>query len=132
MKDDPGTPTRRVLVLLSDGEDDASEATRDVAVVAAQVARVAIFCVDTSENHNNERGIKALREFSSKTGGESIDLRKQGVKTALAEVEDQIGNMYGITFAAPSGDANRHHSFELKPVSGKKVRVRAPQGYYIR
>jgi hypothetical protein len=121
-----------VLVLLTDGEDDASEATRDVAVVAAQVARVTIFCLDTSENHDDPRGFKAMREFSSKTGGESIDLRKQGVKPALAEVEDQIVNMYGITFTTPSGDTTRHHSFELKPASDKKFRVRAPQGYYVR
>jgi hypothetical protein len=119
-------------LLLTDGDDDASKATRDVAVVAAQVAGVVIFSLDTSEGQTTEKGAKALRELSSKTGDEVIRLRGQGMKKSLAQVAEEIGSMYGITFApVNSGGANRHHRFELKLLPGKKLKLRAPQGYYV-
>jgi Ca-activated chloride channel homolog len=129
-KSDPDLPARRVLVLLTDGEDDASEATREIAIVAAQVAGVVIFSLDTSESQTSEKGAKAFKEFSSRTGGETIRLRGRGVKMGLAEVEDQIAGMYGVTFSVPSGHAGRHRKFELKPLPDKKLNIRAPQGYY--
>lgn len=131
MKDDPGKPIRRVLVLLTDGEDNASHVGMDEAVAAAESPGVVIFSLDTNESQNAIRGPKVLQSLSTQTGGESINLQDRGVKKALAEVEDQIGNMYGLTFTLPPGDAGRQHTFELKPLTGKKLKIRAPQGYYV-
>ncbi len=131
MKKDPNLTVRRVLVLLTDGEDDASRARLDEAVTAAQESGTVIFSLNTSESQNGVRGIRALRELSEKTGGELIALQSRGVKKTLAEVEEQVGSMYGVTFTSAVPDkTSRYHTFELKPVPGKKLQIRAPQGYY--
>lgn len=130
MKKDPNLTARRVLVLLTDGEDNASHARMDEAVIAAQRAGVVIFSLNTGENIL--RGTKILQTLSETTGGESINLQDRGVKKAFAEVEEQLGSMYGVTFApGVSGDVSRYHTFEVKPVPGKKLlKIRAPRGYY--
>ena len=132
MKKDPVIAARRVLVLLTDGEDDASHVTRSEAVAAAQEAGVVIFSLSTGENQSEVRGTRVLQELSASTGGEFIDLQDRGVKKALAEVEEQLGGMYGVTFApVTSGGTDHHHAFELKPLPGKKLKLRAPQEYYV-
>jgi hypothetical protein len=102
----------------------------DEAAATAQRAGVAIFSLSTDDSQNGVRGAKVLQGFSARTGGEFINLQDRGVKKTLADVEEQIGSMFGLTFTSPSGDAGRH-SLELKPLPGKKLKIRAPQGYYV-
>jgi len=65
-------PTRRILVLVSDGDDNLSHATRDEAASDALRAGAVIFAIDTDPSGMtmSYRGAKILQSLADVTGGE--------------------------------------------------------------
>ncbi len=62
-------PTRRAIILLSDGEDNQSRVTRDQAIEMAQRAEVIIYAISTNISGIKTRGDKVLERFAETTGG---------------------------------------------------------------
>jgi len=125
-------PARRVLVVLSDGEDNLSYVNRDEAIAAAQKAGAVIFVINTRENFPGFVDNSRLQQFADKTGGSAfVHLHRTDLPKAFATISEQIESMYALTFV-PSGfgKPGRYHSLELKVTSDKKVKLRAPKGYY--
>jgi Ca-activated chloride channel family protein len=65
-------PTRRVLLLISDGEDNASLVTRADAAAEAIKAGVVIFTINTGVSGKFSRGEKVMENLSTVIGGESF------------------------------------------------------------
>lgn len=129
MQADPIQPSRRVLVILSDGRDNMSHVTRDTAVAAALEARTVIFAVNTSENSNGTDSV-GLSWFADKTGGYAF--LYPNLPKVFPSIREQIENMYAVTFvSADVGKPGRYHSIELKDTSDTKMKLRAPKGYYV-
>jgi hypothetical protein len=63
---------RRVLVLLTDGEDDASKHSMEQTIQAAQRAGVSIYAIATISFGYNSPGEPILEELASKTGGRVV------------------------------------------------------------
>lgn len=100
MQADPTEPSRRVLVILSDGRDNMSHVTRDEAVAAALEARTVIFAVNTSENSNRADSV-ALSWFADKTGGYAF--LYPNLPKVFPSIREQIQNMYTVTFVPADG-----------------------------
>ena len=120
---------RRVLLILSDGGDNASHLTSDQAIVAAQECGAVIFAVSTSEESLETRGNQRLRQFAEQTGGQAfLHIRPEKIATVFSSIDDEIQDMHAVTFVpAQSGDSS--HSFEIKATSDKAVKLRAPKRY---
>jgi VWFA-related protein len=129
MQADPVQPSRRVIVILSDGDDNMSHVTLDEAVAAALEARTVIFAVNTRENSNRTDSV-ALSWFADKTGGDAF--LYPNFPKVLPSIREQIENMYSVTFVpADVGKPSRYHSIELRDTSDAKMKLRAPKGYYV-
>ena len=129
MQADPVQPSRRVLVILSDGRDNMSHVTRDTAVAAALEARTVIFAVNTKENSNIADSV-GLNWFADKTGGYAF--LYPNLPKVFSSIREQIENMYAVTFVpADVGKPERYHSIELRDTSDRKMKLRAPKGYYV-
>jgi len=129
--------TRRVLVLLSDGDDNLSRLSRDEALADALKAGVIIFAVSTADDSASvhlsysEKGNSALKGLSEKTGGQAfLHLGRKQIDKTFAEIQQQIAEMYTVAFA-PADDLEKgFHPIKLTWSSAANVKLRAPLGYY--
>jgi Ca-activated chloride channel family protein len=65
-------PARRILVLISDGEDNQSHVTREAAASEALRAGAVIFTIDTDLSGMSYRGLRIMESLAEVTCGESF------------------------------------------------------------
>src|SRR5215469_6920148 len=131
MKTDSQRVFRRVLVLMSDGDDDYSRMTRSEAIAAAQNAGALIFTVSTSVGAY-AKGDKTLETIASQTGGDAYSgLIDTDMPKVFAKIKTKVEQMYSVTYVPPvASKGGQFHSVELKIASDKNAKVHAPKGYY--
>lgn len=116
--------SRRVIVLISDGEDDASHATHTKAEQAALQEGVSVFSIVIKGPMSGVRGEKVLKEVSQMTGGVVIDKAlKQAVPLSLAAIKAQ----WAVTLVSTQSADRNLHSLQIK-CTQKDVRISAPSG----
>ena len=122
---------RRMIIVISDGEDNRSEHTREEALAMAQRAEVTIFAISTNRSGAEQRGDKVLKRLAEETGGhayfpfEASDLAED-FRAIGRDLRTQFLLSYTSTNTARDGTF-RHISIE--PVD-KSLHVRAKTGYF--
>ncbi len=131
MKTDSAQPARRVLVLLSDGDDNLSHVNREVAVAAAQNSGTVIFAVSTRNYGDGDKGRKVLERLAAETGGLAFSaLSAKDMLKVLTSIKEKIEKMQGVTYVPGEiGKSGHFRSVELKITSDKKWKIHAPRGY---
>ena len=132
-----GRPVARVLIVISDGEDNASSATLKQAIASAQHGEVAVYTVSTQdytqEDPSAELGDHALRTMSELTGGTAfIPGSVRGLKGSLAELQQVIRGRYLVSYK-PAGFQRdgRYREIDITAEKdGRKLKVYARKGYY--
>jgi VWFA-related protein len=131
-------PVARVLVVVSDGEDNSSGDTLKQAISRAQRGEVAIYTVSTRElfdklDDNSQVGERALQTIADLTGGAAYapgSVRR--LDSSLAALQQVIRSRYLITYkpAAFKRDGE-YRAIDIKvEKDGHKLRVYARKGYY--
>lgn len=120
-------PTCRVLVLISDGEDNLSHVTRDEALLEALKAGTVIFAIDTREAGIESRGDKIMQNFAKLTGGEFF--RGVGRKEIFARIKESIDGMYYLSYAPPDASKTGWHEIEVKPSKKEKIELSYARRY---
>src|SRR6266446_3537437 len=130
-------PVARILVVISDGDDNSSSASLQEAIWAAQRGQVAIYTVSTKEGSNNESnpllGNRALKTLSEQTGGTSFTPGSLGGLTrSLADLQQVLRGRYLVYYRpASSKPDGRYHAVDIKAEKdGHKLKVYARKGYY--
>jgi Ca-activated chloride channel homolog len=132
MKEQPPEKFRRAMVILSDGEDNQSHATRDQALEMAQKADVVIYTISTNITRIETDGDKVMRYFAQETGGQAFFPFKA---TDLAQSFENIANELRHQYIAlyrpdPLKADGLYHNLEIKVKNRKDLIVRARHGYY--
>jgi VWFA-related protein len=132
MRPDPTQPSRRALLILSDGDDNLSHVTRDKAIAAAQQAGTVIFAIDTGGYIDNPKGRRVLEQMAEQTGGRLFDsMRRKDLPKAFASLGGLLDNMHNATFVpSEPAQSREYRPVEWKIASDSKLNVRAPKGYY--
>lgn len=137
MKTDPVRNDLRVIVLLSDGEDNQSRTTIEEVIAIAQRTGVVIFAVDTSSTFSRRfsahtRGTEILQRLARETGGVAfVDLDRAGMSKAFTAIKEQIDNVRLLTYVPADPAGPSHHSLKIEYFPRKpKVNVRVTHGYY--
>ena len=131
-------PVARVLVIVSDGEDNSSTDTLKQAIGRAQRGEVAIYTVSTRElfdkpDDNSQVGERALQTIADLTGGAAFapgSVRR--LDTSLAALQQVIRSRYLITYKpALFKRDGQYRAIDIKvEKDGHKLRVYARKGYY--
>jgi Ca-activated chloride channel homolog len=113
---------RRVILVISDGEDNQSHVTHTKAEEAAIEEGVSIFSIVTKSSLGGPRDESFLKDASQRTGGFATnkDL-KQAVFLSLAAIEAQ----WAITLAPTQSADGKLHSLQIKSTR-KDVHISAP------
>lgn len=126
----------KVLVILTDGEDNASRRTLQESIDEAEAAGVTIYTINTSDYIGYPTDAnQVLKTMADRTGGESMapgNLRD--LDRYLSELPEVIRSRYLIAYRpadfAPDGKYRTIRVTAAK--DGKLLRVHARKGYYAR
>jgi Ca-activated chloride channel homolog len=96
-----GTRERKVLVLLSDGGDNASRTTRDEAVHKSQASNAVIYTVGLIEPDSRDANPELLKELSMASGGEFYRPKdSKGIANVLDKIANDIRHTYTIGYTS--------------------------------
>lgn len=130
-------PVARVLVVISDGEDNSSSVSLQQAIWAAQRGEVAIYTVSTKEdsNHDPDASLanRALKTLSEETGGAIFAPGSlNGLNRSLAELQQVLRGRYLVYYRPASTKPDgRYHAVDIKATkAGHQLKVYARKGYY--
>ena len=128
---------RKVLIMLTDGEDQGSKVTPNGALEAAEKADVIIYSVALSDDSFywaqglSFKGNPVLKKFSEETGGRMIRVNQvRDTGAAFREIADELRAQYSLGYS-PSNKV-RDGSFRKIHVRARNrnYRVRVRRGYY--
>lgn len=131
MTGDPGRTVRRAIVVLSDGEDNQSHATREEAIDMALRAEVVVYAISTNISSGARPGDKELERIAEATGGRVFfPFHIEDVANYFTEIQDELRSQYAIAYK-PSAFAfdGRFRTIQISTLD-KKYRVRSRKGYY--
>ncbi|MGE5207668.1 MAG: VWA domain-containing protein [Chlamydiota bacterium] len=125
----------RVLILVSDGDDNESKITREAAIAAAQQSDVTVYALSTGYHAGDLDGDRNLKHLALPTGGHAMfpgAVRK--LASAFERISEELRHRYVLAYRPAEFAANgRFHRIQIQArKSGKKLKVRARKGYYAR
>jgi VWFA-related protein len=125
-------PTRRAIILLSDGEDNLSHVTREEAIEMAQRAEAIVYTISTNITGSKGSGDKVLERIADATGGRAFfPFQIRDVANAFAEIQDELRSQYAISYKPADFKADGHfRTIEIVANDRKSFHVRARRGYY--
>lgn len=138
---------RRVLVVISDGNDDLSNHARSSAIDMAERAGVVIYTISSSRDwlspdqkiaeglpykiHFNA-GDRVLREFADDTGGRAFfPSQVDQLGQAFVDIGTELRTQYSIAYTPSNeSDNGKFHKIQIEILHGRGLKVRARQGYW--
>ena len=126
----------RVLVLLSDGEDNASHRSLRQAIEAAEAAGITVYAVNTSESFDFESDAsQVLQTIGQRSGGETMYPRNmRELDHDFRQLSDAIRSRYLIAYKPANfiPDGSYHRLKITAARDGKHLQVHVRKGYYAR
>jgi VWFA-related protein len=125
-------PIRRVIILISDGEDNQSRVTRAEAIEAARRGEVTVYAISTNDSNVKTRGDKLLEQLAEETGGRAFFPNKvEDVMHAFNTIQDELRSQYAVSYKPADFEADGHYrSIQIMARNEKNVVIRARKGYF--
>jgi VWFA-related protein len=141
---------RRVMILISDGDDNLSTHTRAEAIEMAQRFSVVIYAISTStqwvslsqtdpekmadrKTHKTE-GDQILEHLAEETGGRAFfPYHVDDLDQSFQDIGDELRNQYSIAYNPANYVADgKYHKIRIETPEHKGYQVRARRGYFAR
>ena len=129
---------RQVLIILSDGGDNASHTTRAHAIANAQASNAVIYTIALVDPMDSEADPGFLNQLSGATGGVAFKPKNAAeIDESLQRIARDIRNMYTIGYV-PSETVEsrggrkeplRRVAVDVRTPSGQKLAVRTRRAY---
>jgi len=124
---------RRAIILVSDGDDNASHVTREEAIEMALRADAIVYTISTNYAGmgNGDNNDKVLARIAEATGGRTFrPFQPQDVANAFAQIQDDLRSQYALSYRPASfAHDGRYRTIEISAVH-KGLKVRSRHGYY--
>jgi Ca-activated chloride channel family protein len=132
LRDAAKVPGRKVVIVFSNGPDNASMVAPDDVRAVAEDEGIPIYVISTNEVNKDQISSGVFRRISSKTGGKAYFAKTwQKQVEAFEDIREDLGNSYTITYYPQTNPNEGFRKINVEVVSdiGKKYRVRARPGY---
>jgi Ca-activated chloride channel homolog len=129
---DRATRPRKILILISDGGDNASRATADAVLQRARKSNASIYTIGVFDVGDADRNPRLLKSLARETGGERFLPKSPGPLLAACEhIAREIRAGYTIGYAPPARDGAFHRVRVVVQTSNAgRVEVRTRPGYF--
>lgn len=132
LRDAAKIPGRKVVIVFSNGPDNASMVAPDDVRAVAEDEGIPIYVISTNEVTKDPISSGIFKRISNSTGGKSYFAKTwQKQVEAFESIREDLGNSYTVTYY-PQPNPNegfRKLHIELLPETMKKYKVRARPGY---
>lgn len=134
-----GMHSRQVLIAVSDGDDNASKASRDEVLKQVPQSDATIYTIALIDPLTREGNPGLLRRLARATGGESYQPRRvEDISEAFDEIARDIRSAYTLAYApttataGKSDDQRRRRTVRVyvRAKDGRALRVRTRDGYF--
>jgi Ca-activated chloride channel homolog len=132
----------RVLVVLTDGQNNAGVVSLGAAIAGAQEAGVTIYAISTNyrpetiaERDLADSGNANLHKLAEQTGGRVLlPASPKDVEKAFAKISEELRSRYAISYKpADFKPDGRYRKIKIEARrTGDKLEIRARKGYYAR
>jgi len=129
---DEGSRSRKVLIVMSDGGDNASRATMDQVLERARRSGATIYTIGLLDPGDPDANPGVLKSLAQATGGKSYLPRSAGpLLLACKKIARDIRSGYTIAFE-PSKRDGRYHQIQVQAAraNGRRLAVRTRPGYF--
>jgi VWFA-related protein len=122
---------RRVLIIVSDGQDNFSEHSREEALAMAQKAEAIIYAISTNWTGIPTRGDKVLEYLASQTGGGSFfPMQASDLAEDFQRISHELRSQYSLAYVS----TNSAHDGTFRKITiktrEKGLKVLAKTGYF--
>jgi Ca-activated chloride channel homolog len=132
LRDASKIPGRKVIIVFSNGPDNASLIAPDDVRAVAEDDGIPIYVISTNDVSKDPTSSNVFKRISTRTGGKAYFAKTwQKQVEAFESIREDLGNSYTITYY-PQPNPNegfRKINVEIVTDVGKKYRVRARPGY---
>jgi Ca-activated chloride channel homolog len=138
----PNSEVRRVLVVISDGNDNLSDHALSESVESAIRAEAAIYCVSTNTDWLSisgdkphklhlEPGDQVLEKFAVQSGGRVFyPYKVEDLAQSFTDIGNELRSQYFIAYSPSNGQSNgKYRTIEVQ-TDRKNLDVRTRKGYY--
>ncbi|HLH02707.1 MAG TPA: VWA domain-containing protein [Bryobacteraceae bacterium] len=132
LRDAAKVPGRKVVIVFSNGPDNASMVAPDDVRAVAEDEGIPIYVISTSEINKDPLSSTIFKRISTNTGGKTYFAKTwQKQVEAFESIREDLGNSYVVTYY-PQPNPNegfRRIRVELTDEAMRKYKVRARPGY---
>jgi VWFA-related protein len=125
------TDVRKVIILVSDGDDNYSRALESDAIKMCQRADTIVYTISTDTSPSRGKGGDVLQTIADATGGKAFfPSRIEEVSNNFREIEEELRSQYSLQYRP--ADLKLDGSFRtiLLRAMNAKYKVRAKTGYF--
>src|SRR2546427_12461394 len=132
-----GQSGRRIVILITDGDDNSSRVSLTETLEAAQKNDITIYAISTNStayfgSKEQERGDKTLKKFSEETGGKSFfPLKLQDLAGSFLDIHDELRSQYQIGYRPSNARMDGTFRRIRIDLADKRFKPRARTGYYM-
>jgi VWFA-related protein len=125
----------KVLVVVTDGEDNASHTSLKQTIRDEEATGVTVYTISTKEGNDKTEADKVLQTLAERSGGEALfpgDIMTLG--KSFDKLRDQIRSRYLIAYKPADFEPNgKHRTITIiAEKNGKHLKVHARKGYHAR
>lgn len=124
-------PVRKILILISDGNDDQSRVYESEAIQECQRAGTIIYSISTNWTPSRGPGDKVMTQLADKTGGRVFfPTSVQAMATSFRKIEQELRSQYALTYTPADFKYNgAYHSIYLYCTNRHYI-ARTKAGYF--
>ncbi len=132
LRDAAKVPGRKVIIVFSNGPDNASMVAPDDVRAVAEDEGIPLYVISTNEVNKDPISSSVFRRITARTGGKAYFAKSwQKQVEAFESIREDLGNSYTVTYY-PQPNPNegfRKIAVEITSDVGKKYRLRYRPGY---
>jgi Ca-activated chloride channel family protein len=132
LRDAAKVPGRKVVIVFSNGPDNASMVAPDDVRAVAEDEGIPIYVISTNEITKDPISSNIFKRISTSTGGKSYFAKTwQKQVEAFESIREDLGNSYTLTYYPQPNpnDGFRKLTIQLTGEQQKKYKIRARPGY---
>ena len=132
-----GQDGRRVVILITDGDDNSSRVSMTETLEAAQRNEVTMYAISTNStaffgSKEQERGDKTLKRLAEETGGKAFfPLKIQDLASSFLDIHDELRSQYQIGYRPTNAKQDGTFRRIRVDLADKRYKTRARSGYYM-
>jgi VWFA-related protein len=132
LRDAAKVPGRKVIIVFSNGPDNASMVAPDDVRAVAEDEGIPLYVISTAEVNKDPISSNVFKRISQRTGGKAYFAKTwQKQVEAFEDIREDLGNSYTVTYYPKANPNEGFRKITIDPINdpGKKWRIRNRPGY---